>query len=193
VSHGPFGIIVLAGGRGTRLGGRDKPGLVVAGRTLIDAVVAAGTGAGAGQIVVVGPGRAGLDGVSFVREDPPGAGPVPALRRGLAEAWPPWVAVLAADLPFLRPGHLQALRQAAAGHHGAVYADDAGRSQWLVGCWRTEILRHAAAGYQGTSLGGLLGPLEPVLVRLTPAPGEPPPWLDCDTPEDLDRARGWAP
>jgi molybdopterin-guanine dinucleotide biosynthesis protein A len=193
VSHGPFGIIVLAGGRGTRLGGRDKPGLVVAGRTLIDAVVAAGTGAGAGQIVVVGPERAGLDGVSFVREDPPGAGPVSALRRGLAEAWPPWVAVLAADLPFLRPGHLQALRQAAAGHHGAVYADDAGRSQWLVGCWRTEILRHAAAGYQGTSLGGLLGPLEPILVRLTPAPGEPPPWLDCDTPEDLDRARGWAP
>ena len=193
MSHGPFGIIVLAGGRGTRLGGRDKPGLVVAGRTLIGAVVAAGTGAGAGQIVVVGPERAGLDGVSFVCEDPPGAGPVPALRRGLAEAWPPWVAVLASDLPFLRPGHLQALRRAAAGHHGAVYADDAGRPQWLAGCWRTEILRRAAAGYQGTSLGGLVGPLEPVLVRLTPAPGEPPPWLDCDTPEDLDRARGWAP
>jgi len=192
VSHGPFGIIVLAGGRGTRLGGRDKPGLVVAGRTLLGAVVAAGTGAGAGQIVVVGPERAGLDGVSFVREDPPGAGPVPALRRGLAEAWPSWVAVLAADLPFLRPGHLQALRRAAAGHHGAVYADDTGRPQWLVGCWRTETLRRAAAGYQGTSLGGLLGPLEPVLVRPAPAPGEPPPWLDCDTPEDLDRARGWA-
>jgi molybdopterin-guanine dinucleotide biosynthesis protein A len=193
VSHGPFGIIVLAGGRGTRLGGSDKPGLVVAGRTLIGAVVAAGTGAGAGQIVVVGPERAGLHGVSFVCEDPPGAGPVPALRRGLAEAWPPWVAVLAADLPFVRPGHLQALRRAAAGHHGAVYADDAGRPQWLAGCWRTEILRRAAARYQGTSLGGLVGPLEPVLVRLTPAPGEPPPWLDCDTPEDLDRARGWAP
>jgi molybdopterin-guanine dinucleotide biosynthesis protein A len=185
--------MVLAGGRGTRLGGRDKPGLVVAGRTLIGAVVAAGTGAGAGQIVVVGPERAGLDGVSFVCEDPPGAGPVPALRRGLAEAWPPWVAVLAADLPFLGPGHLQALRRAAAGHHGAVYADDAGRPQWLAGCWQTEILRRAAAGYQGTSLGGLLGPLAPVLVRLTPAPGDPPPWLDCDTPEDLDRARGWAP
>jgi molybdopterin-guanine dinucleotide biosynthesis protein A len=193
VSHGPFGIIVLAGGRGTRLGGRDKPGLVVAGRTLIGAVVAAGTGAGAGQIVLVGPERAGLDGVSFVCEDPPGAGPVPALRRGLAEARPPWVALLAADLPFLRPDHLQALRRAAAGHHGAVYADDAGRPQWLAGCWQTEILRRAATGYQGTSLGGLLGPLEPVLVRPTPAPGEPPPWLDCDTPEDLDRARGWTP
>ena len=192
MSQDPFGIIVLAGGRGTRLGGRDKPGLVVGGRTLLGAVVAAGTAAGARPVIVVGPERAGLDGVSFVAEEPPGAGPVPALRRGLAEAAPPWMAVLAADLPFLRPGDLTALLGAAAGHHGAVLADDAGRPQWLVGCWRTGTLRRAAAGYHGTSLGGLLGPLVPVLVRRVPVPGEPPSWLDCDTPEDLDRARGWA-
>jgi len=48
-------------------------------------------------------------------------------------------------------------------------------------------------GYRGTSLRGLLSPLDPVLVRLAPGPGEPPPWLDCDTPEDLDRTRGWPP
>ena len=188
---GPFGIIVLAGGRGARLGGRDKPSLVVGGRTLLAAVVAAGAQAGARQVIVVGPSRAGLDGVSFVTEQPPGAGPVPALRRGLAEAWPEWVAVLAADLPFLRPADLGALLQAAAGHHGAVLADDAGRAQWLAGCWRTDSLRRAAAGYEGTSLGGLLGPLAPVLVRLASPPGEPPPWLDCDTPEDLQAARAW--
>ena len=192
-SQGPFGIIVLAGGRGTRLGGRDKPGLVVAGRTLIGSVVAAGTIAGARQVIVVGPERAGLDGVSFVTEEPPGAGPVPALRRGLAEATAPWMAVLAADLPFLRPDDVSALRRAADGHHGAVLADDEGRPQWLVGCWRTETLRRAAADYGGTSLGGLLGPLRPVLVRPASVPGEPPSWLDCDTPEDLERARGWAP
>ena len=122
----------------------------------------------------------------FVAEEPLGAGPVPALRRGLAEAAPPWLAVLAADLPFLRADDLRALRRAAAGHDGAVLADDAGRPQWLVGCWRTETLRRAAAGDDGTSLGGLLGPLGPVLVRRVPVPGEPPSWLDCDTPEDLD-------
>ena len=49
-------------------------------------MVAAGTAAGGRQVIVVGPERAGLDGVSFVSEEPPGAGPVPALRRGLAEA-----------------------------------------------------------------------------------------------------------
>jgi molybdenum cofactor guanylyltransferase len=189
---GPFGIIILAGGRGSRLGGRDKPGLMVGGITLLGSVVAAGTAAGAGQVIVVGPVRPGMGGVTFVSEQPPGAGPVPALRRGLAEASPAWMAVLAADLPFLREGHLRTLLGAAAGHHGALLADDAGRPQWLAGCWRTEALRRAAAAYHGTSLHGLLSPLAPVLVSLTPAPGEPLPWLDCDTPEDLRRARGWA-
>ena len=124
---------------------------------------------------------------------PPGAGPVPALRRGLAEAAEPWAAVLAADLPFLGEAHLGMLLRAAAGHHGAVLVDDAGRPQWLAGCWRTEALRRRAAAYDGSSLRGLLGPLAPVLVAVTPGTGEPPPWLDCDTPEDLRRARAWIP
>ena len=188
-SPGTFGIIILAGGGGRRLGGQDKPGLMVGRRTLLGSVVAAGTAAGARQVIVVGPARPGLDGVSFVSERPPGAGPVPALRRGLAEASPPRVAVLAADLPFLREPHLSALLAAAAGQHGAILVDGAGRPQWLAGCWQTECLRRAAAGYRGSSLRGLLGPLAPVPVSLTPAPGEPPPWLDCDTPEDLRRAR----
>jgi molybdopterin-guanine dinucleotide biosynthesis protein A len=186
---GSFGIIILAGGRGSRLGGLDKAGLVVGQETILASVVRAGTSAGARPIVVVGPERPGLAGVSFVREEPPGAGPVAALGRGLAEVSGPWVAVLAADLPFLRSGHLRTLRAAAEGSSGALLADDTGRPQWLVGCWRIEILRRALAGYRQSSLRGLFGPLGPVLVRLTPAPGEPAPWLDCDTPQDLRRAR----
>ena len=231
---GPFGIIILAGGRATRLGGADKPGLVIGGRALLAAVVAAGTEAGAQRVVVVGPDRPGIadDGgaaaVRFVREEPPGSGPVPALRRGLAELAlrrglaeldgpgrlaeldgpgglaeldgpggqgaeaEPWVAVLAADLPFLRAAHLRTLLAAAAGRDGAVLTDDGGRLQWLGGCWRTGALRRAAAGYQGSSLHGLLAPLRPVSVGLAPGPGEPPPWLDCDTEQDLRRARDLA-
>jgi molybdenum cofactor guanylyltransferase len=227
---GPSGIIILAGGRATRLGGADKPGLVVGGRTLLAAVVAAGTEAAARRVVVVGPDRpdiaddAGAAAVRFVCEEPPGSGPVSALRRGLAELAPrrglaeldprpgsagladpgeqrpeaePRVAVLAADLPFLRAAHLRMLLVAAvdgdgAGHDGAVLTDDGGRPQWLAGCWRTEALRRAAAGYQGSSLHGLLAPLRPVSVSLPPGPGEPPPWLDCDTEQDLRRARDLA-
>jgi molybdenum cofactor guanylyltransferase len=100
--------------------------------------------------------------------------------------------VLAADLPFLRASHIKALRGAAEGGPGAILVDDTGRPQWLAGCWQTETLRRAVAGYHQDSLRGLLGPLAPVLVRLTPPPGEPPPWLDCDTPEDLRRARDLA-
>src|SRR5579875_283886 len=96
VNPHPFGMIVLAGGRAARLGGEDKPGLVVGERTLIGSVVSAGAAAGARRSVVVGPHRAGLAAESlagagqgtdlrFVREEPPGGGPVPALRRGLAE------------------------------------------------------------------------------------------------------------
>ena len=189
MSHGSFGVIILAGGRASRLDGQDKPGLVVGDRTIIASVVRAGTDAGARQVIVVGPDRPGLNGVSFVREEPPGAGPVPALKRGLAEASESWVAVLAADLPFLRAGHLDTLLTAAGDQPGAILVDAAGRPQWLAGCWRTEALRRAAARYQQDSLRGLLGPLAPALVRLTPVPGAPPPWLDCDTPEDLRQAR----
>ena len=205
-------MIVLAGGRATRLGGADKPGLVVGGQTLLAAVVTAGTEAGARRVVVVGPDRPGIadarrgGAIRFVREEPPGSGPVPALRRGLAElddateqaatepgaAAEPWVAVLAADLPFLRAAHLRALLAAAANRDGAVLADDGGRPQWLAGCWPTAVLRRAVAGYQGSSLHGLLAPLRPVSVSLPPRPGEPPPWLDCDTEQDLRRAQDLA-
>ncbi len=179
---------MLAGGRARRLGGQDKPDLVVGGSTLLAAVLGAGASAGAAPVIVVGPPRAGLDGIRVVREEPAGAGPVPALRRGLAEMSAPSVAVLAADLPFLQAGHLRELRRAvAADAAGAVLVDDGGRPQWLAGCWDTAVLRRALGGYQGDSLRGLLAPLEPVLVRT--AAGERPAWLDCDTPEDLHRAR----
>ncbi|MBV9384109.1 MAG: molybdenum cofactor guanylyltransferase [Streptosporangiaceae bacterium] len=197
-----FGVIILAGGAARRMGGADKPGLAVGGRTMLESVVAAGIEAGAQRVVIAGPERrmdAGTgpaprvaDEIAYVREEPPGAGPVPALRCGLAAVTGEWVAVLGADLPFLRADHLRALLRAAGGSRGAVLADDAGRPQWVAGCWRASALREAAARYRGGSLRGLLGPLEPVMLRLRPAPGTPPPWMDCDTVDDLRRARAWS-
>lgn len=191
---------MLAGGRATRAGGVDKPGLVVGERTLAASVVSAAVAAGAQRVILVGPDRPGLlagrpgppGGLVFVREKPPGSGPVPALRRGLAEVTAPVVAVLAADLPFLRARHLRPLVAAVGGGgDGAIMLDDSGREQWLAGCWRTAVLRKAAAGYAGDSLYGLLAPLAPAMIRYDLAAGEAPPWLDCDTAEDLTRARQW--
>ena len=65
--------MVLAGGRGSRLGGVDKASVVVDGRTLLDHVLDAV--ALAELIVVVGPRKADVPGVTWAREDPPGGGP----------------------------------------------------------------------------------------------------------------------
>ncbi|MEU7000803.1 molybdenum cofactor guanylyltransferase [Nonomuraea sp. NPDC046570] len=189
-----YDAIILAGGEARRLGGRDKPGLQVRGKPLVELVAAAVPQAA--RLVVVGPPR-NLPGAITTREDPPGGGPVPALRAGLAEVTAPYVALLAGDLPFLRPEHVAALLRAAAGEDapvrggsaaGAVLVDDSGQAQWLAGVWRTAALRAALAGYAGRSLRGVLAPLEPVRLAL---PGEP--WFDCDTMDDLRQARQGEP
>jgi molybdenum cofactor guanylyltransferase len=190
-----FDAIVLAGGRGSRLGGVDKPALRVGERSLVASVVSAAAGAGAGRVILVGPPRPDLGppqaGLWTVREDPPGSGPASAVRRGLAETDAPWVLALAADLPFLRAAHLSSLLAAArdAGATGAVLADDDGRPQWLVSCWQTVVLRQAIGGHQGGSLHGLLRPLRPLILAPPPDRDGPPPWLDCDTEGDLRMAR----
>ncbi|GAA3823681.1 hypothetical protein GCM10022226_50300 [Sphaerisporangium flaviroseum] len=187
-SHGtPYDAVILAGGGARRLGGGDKPGVSVGGLTLIERVAAAVPDAV--RLVVVGPRRSGLPRALFVREEPPGGGPVPALRTGLAQARSPWVALLAADLPFLRPAHVAALLGAAGPRAGAVLVDDGGREQWLTGVWRTEVLARALAPYQGRSLRGLLGPLEPVRLSLPVDDDGRVPWFDCDTIDDVEDAR----
>jgi molybdopterin-guanine dinucleotide biosynthesis protein A len=192
----PFDAVVLAGGRAVRAGGIDKPGQLVGGRSLVAAVTAAAFGAGAARVIVAGPPRDGLGAalaraaVVFVREDPPGSGPVAALRAGMAEVSAPLVVLLAGDLPFLTPRQLTPLLAAAGDDRaGAVLLDDTGREQWLASCWRSAVLAGALAGYQGYSLHGLLKPLAPVLLPCPTEPGAPPPWLDCDTAGELALAR----
>jgi molybdopterin-guanine dinucleotide biosynthesis protein A len=80
---GVIGVVVLAGGGATRMGGAPKPALVVAGTRLIDRVLAAATPLG--RVVVVAPPDLELPpGILRTREDPPGAGPVAAFSAGLS-------------------------------------------------------------------------------------------------------------
>ena len=198
-----FDTVILAGGQASRMGGADKAALVVGHGPMLTSVARAAAAAGSSRLIIVGPPRAAvasgladLGQLTIVREDPPGGGPVPALRRGLAEVSAPWLMLLAADLPFLGAALIGQLLAGAAqaGSAGAVLADDTGQLQWLAGCWETSRVRSAAARYGGRSLHGLLRPLAPVPVRPAgrPAPGIAP-WLDCDTPADLAAARqAWA-
>jgi molybdopterin-guanine dinucleotide biosynthesis protein A len=187
----PYDAVVLAGGSGRRLGGVDKPGLVVGGRTLLEGVLAAV--ADACRVVVVGPPRELGDRFVQVREEPPGGGPAAALAAGLLHVEAPWTAVLAADLPDLDAPTVLALRRAAAGRDGALLVDDEGRDQVLTGVWSTPLLQAATAGRElaGARLRVLLDGLAPA--RVTAASLGLHGWGDCDTPADLARARGSEP
>lgn len=212
-----YSAIILAGGAGRRLGGPDKPTLVVGGRRLMDAVLDAVTDAD--RRIVVGPdslwsaGRPAA-GVERVLEAPPGGGPVAGLAAGLAQLIDPpagergeasdlkrypvdLVAVLAADLPFLTGGAVGRLRDALLTDStvdGAVYVDGDRRRQTLCGMWRVGPLhaaldRLAPAGHAGARMRDLLAGLRTADVRHQEA--GPPPWYDCDEPDDLIKARKW--
>jgi molybdopterin-guanine dinucleotide biosynthesis protein A len=183
----PYTAVVLAGGRAARLGGQAKPQLQVGGRTMLATVLAAVPDAT--RRVVVGPAQPVPDDVVLVREQPAGGGPVAALRAGLARVESDVVAVLAGDLPFLTATAIAELR-ARLRADGVLVVDDGGRDQLLLGVWRTEPLR-AAVGRSGgpTSMRRTLSGLSVDRWRPVVPEGTPPPWLDCDTPADLARAR----
>ncbi|PRW63738.1 molybdenum cofactor guanylyltransferase [Actinopolyspora mortivallis] len=189
-SRAGFAGIVLAGGRATRLGGRDKPGLVLWGRSLLDRTLDAV--AGADPVVVVGPSRPVSREVRWTREHPVGGGPVAALAAGLEALTErvELIAVLAADHPWLTDRTLARLRRclrAEAGAAGAVLVDDDGARQWLVGVWRARELRAAVpVRPEGHALRRVLSPLSPV-----PVPARWAEVTDVDTPEDLARADSW--
>ena len=190
-----YDAVVLAGGSARRLGGIDKPARELGGRSLLDRVLDAVREAE--RVVVVGPVRSTVRSVLWTREEPPGAGPVPALAAGLAAVRAPLVVVLAADLPFLAADVVRQLLAAvctAPTVPGAVVVDDAGASQWLLGCWRTGPLRAALPEppdpVPSPSLRAVMAPLAPLRVRVD-ADGGPPAWYDCDTSEDLAAAQAW--
>jgi molybdopterin-guanine dinucleotide biosynthesis protein A len=186
----PYTAVVLAGGKAARLGGQAKPQLLVGGRPILMAVL--GALADAERRIVVGPPQPVPPDVLLVREQPPRGGPVAAVRAGLADAETEVVLVLAGDLPFLTAELVGQLRERLTGD-GVLVVDDTGRDQYLLGAWRTTALREAmAAAREPTSLRKVLAPLAVRRWRPEVPPGGPPPWLDCDTPADLARARAMA-
>lgn len=175
--------VVLAGGRGRRLGGVDKPGLVVAGRTLLD--IALNACVDARTTVVVGPRRPTSRPVIWVREEPPGGGPLAALAAGV-RVLPPGgecVVVVAADLPAVSAGAVRSLVDQVAAD-GAVAVDAEGTRQPLLAAYRRDALRRAFA-----AVGTLHGrPMHALVEHLSLAEVHAPAaTADIDTPGDLAR------
>ncbi|WP_315901196.1 NTP transferase domain-containing protein [Rhodococcus sp. BP22] len=184
-----FDAIVLAGGRGSRMGGVDKPALTVGRRSMIGiAVEAVGR---AGLIVTVGPTRHDLDSrVLQTQESPAGSGPVAAVAAGLSalqESSADVVVILAADLPFVDANSVDALLAASLTNStGATFVrDETGRTQYLCGVWdRSKLV--ATLARVGTLANRSVRSIVPddcAVLDLSEVSG------DCDTVEDLYRAR----
>jgi molybdenum cofactor guanylyltransferase len=208
-------VVVLAGGSSRRWGGRDKTGVLLGGVPVLEHAVrglVAALNVDLGDVVVVGPAehpvrpRLALDrsrmatepgrgtatepapGVRWVREEPPGGGPVAGLAAGVG-VLPPAVTLVvvgAGDAPFAGeavPLLMDALDE---GLDGAIAVDPQGRDQPLLGVYRVAPLRAALpASPADTSLRELVGRL-----RLARVPVGPRAALDLDTPEDLATAEG---
>ncbi|MFD3506469.1 NTP transferase domain-containing protein [Nocardia sp. NPDC058666] len=179
--------IVLAGGRASRMGGVDKPAIVIGGRSMLDAALASVHDCT--RVVVVGPHRPELDSRFLqAREVPPGSGPVAAIGSGLSalDATNSWIVVLAADMPFLTEATvIELLREATESTADAVFAIDAdGRPQYLVGVWRHSALEAALAG-----LDSLVNQPMKAIVPAHTALIELPDIADCDTEEEVRLAR----
>lgn len=194
---GPYDAVVLTGGRASRFGGAPKPELRVGGSPMAARVLAAVRDAD--RSIVVGPAVRDVPVDLVTREEPRGGGPVAALAAGLVGVRAPSVATLAGDLPFLDAETVRRLRLGLAGERGAAVAllvDTDGRDQPLCAIWKTAALRAAlreVGGPAGVSLRAVLAAASGPVVRLGGDGAGPPPWFDCDTPDDLVTAREWRP
>ena len=198
-------VVVLAGGGSRRWAGRDKTGVLLGGVPVLEHAVrgvAAAADVDLGDVVVVGPPehparpRLALDtslpateparGVRWVREEPPGGGPVAGLAAGVGALTPAVTRVVvgAGDAPFAGEAVPLLLDGLDEGLDGAIGVDAEGRDQPLLAVYRVAPLRAALSVFPSeSSLRELVGRL-----RVARVPVGERPALDLDTPEDLATA-----
>ena len=189
----PTTAIVLAGGRGTRLGmNMPKAAVSLCGRTLLARAVATASAA-ADDVVVVAPADLALPATPARRvDDPPNAGgPLGGILAGLrsvAGCAGPTI-VLAVDFPLVRAETLQWLR-AALGSDRAVMPAPLGIWQPLVAVYGSDVLdvfeRQWRAGVR--SIMQAVREIQPRIVgddELDPRPGGVDEFLNVNTREEL--------
>jgi molybdopterin-guanine dinucleotide biosynthesis protein A len=119
---------VLAGGRGSRMGGRDKALLrAESGETILARLVRLAGEAELPVVVAGGPARPGL---CVVPDDPPGIGPLGGLRALLAYAGARPLLVLGCDMPYVTRALLERLARAPRTGAAVLAARDAATRTW---------------------------------------------------------------
>jgi len=181
--------LVLAGGRGSRLGNADKAMITVGGVSTLSHLL--GSLPGHVPIVVAGPSRTTGRPVTFAPESPAHGGPVAGIASGLAAVRTPVTALLAVDMPWAGGLVGQLIAEFPGCDADAlVPVDGSGFRQPLCAVVRTEALRDALRAL-GAPAGRSLRELFCLIdVRERPLlEGELRSVDDIDTPEDLTNAR----
>jgi molybdopterin-guanine dinucleotide biosynthesis protein A len=126
--------VILAGGRSTRFGERDKALAELDGTPMIRRV-ATRVDSVVDDLVVncrdaqVAPLAAALDGMepTFARDDRPDEGPLAGIATGLRTTRARYAAVVACDMPFVDPDFVDFLFSRASGRDAAIPRPD----EWL--------------------------------------------------------------
>ncbi|HEY7801666.1 MAG TPA: molybdenum cofactor guanylyltransferase [Dehalococcoidia bacterium] len=133
-------MVILTGGRGSRIGG-DKAAQLLAGRPLLQWVVSAADGIASEIIIARSPGQALphvlTDASVRVCDDhTAGLGPLSGIVAGLAITRDPHAIVVPCDAPLLRPALILAM-VAAIGDAEVLVPEVDGRLQTAFGVWST--------------------------------------------------------
>lgn len=175
------------------MGGVDKLALPVGDQSMLDRVLAAAHPR-CRPLVVVGPRRpTAVDDVTFVREDLPGGGPVPAVAAGLAAVATTArvVVVLAADLPLLTAADVDLLLEVVADPdvEAAAALDHQGRPNPLLAAYRADALRARLASLGPVTNGARAARLLPPQPMIRAVDLGEVATLNVNDTDDLERAR----
>ena len=178
--------VILAGGRGHRLGDVEKAGLPLRGRSLLDHLLS--------QlppevpVIVVGPELQTMRPVTFVIEQPRYGGPVAGLAAALPLIATPGFALLATDMPRAGAVILGLIAMLNDEDEVLMPLDASGHRQQLCSALRTEAARSAIRQLATTtdvSMRDFMALLRVREWQLTPEQSLL--LQDVDTPEDLQR------
>jgi molybdopterin-guanine dinucleotide biosynthesis protein A len=188
-SQSGWTALLLAGGRGSRLGHDDKAAITIGGISALDHLLSCLPEHV--PVVVAGPVCPTRRPVTFRRERPVHGGPVAGIASGLEAVSTPVMALLAVDMPWAGPLVQRLISEfASAAAEALVPVDESGFRQPLCAVFRTESVRAALRRLGdpgGRSLRDLLSLID---VRERPLHETEMGWVDdIDTPEDLQTAR----
>jgi molybdopterin-guanine dinucleotide biosynthesis protein A len=141
--HEPLTVTILAGGRGSRLGGVDKAALDLNGQPLLEHVLTALAPLAREIVVVANDDRlTGDSRLRVIRDPEPHAGVLPALLAALDTATSDLMLLVACDMPFVNRALVERLIELASDHDVVMPKVD-GYEQPMHAIYRVEPTRAA--------------------------------------------------